>query len=309
MSEDLSTETSAAPDSVSDSESVSPPNPDVEVSDTESDAAEPVAVEPTPDPAEQRRARTLAIAARERTKSLRALEEAKATRAEADRIMAEARKIQERGEKMARIFEAEDPIAAMRDAGLDPEKTIYGLNDLVLTNGTPEARARQLEAKLAAIEARDAQREQEAARYREEQQRHHVVSAFQQSIAQRVEAAKDKYVGIANMDPRERDTRVIDLARQYINATGNEPTAEIIADGLEYYLRVEYDKLRGFYESNPVTPSSAAGDGRRDPAPGTPKLTSKLASTIATPPRIKSEDEEREEWAAEIRAARANGAR
>jgi len=308
MSEDLSTET-ATPESAPEPEPVTPPDTGADDSEAESVAAEPAEPEPTPDPAEQRRSRALAIAARERTKALRSLEEAKATRAEADRIMAEARKIQERGERMARIFESEDPIAAMREVGIDPEKTIFGLNDRVLSQGTPEAKLAAYERKLAAIEARDAQREAELQRHREETQRHHVVSAFQQSIAQRVESAKDKYVGIANMDPRERDTRVIDLARQYINATGNEPTAEIIADGLEYYLRVEYDKLRGFYESNPVVPSSAAGDGRRDSAPGTPKLTSKLAGTIATPPRVKSEEEEREEWAAEIRAARANGAR
>lgn len=306
MSEDLSTTETATPESAPEPEPVTPPDTGADDSEAESVAAEP---EPAPDPAEQRRSRALAIAARERTKALRSLEEAKATRAEADRIMAEARKIQERGERMARIFEADDPIAAMHEAGIDPEKTIYALNDRVLSQGTPEARAKQLEAKLAAIEAREAQREAELQRHREETQRHHVVAAFQHSIVQRVEAAKDKYIGIANMDPRERDTRVIDLARQYINATGNEPTPEIIADGLEYYLRVEYDKLRGFYESNPVVPSIAAGDGRRDPAPGTPKLTAKLAGQIATPPRAKSEEEEREEWAAEIRAARANAAR
>lgn len=295
-----------ATESAAEPETVTPPDTVVEDSEAESVAAEP---EPAPDPAEQRRSRALAIAARERTKALRSLEEAKATRAEADRIMAEARKIQERGERMARIFESDDPIAAMREAGIDPEKTIYGLNDRVLSQGTPEAKLAAYEKKMAAFEAREAAREAELQRHREETQRHHVVSAFQNGIAQHVQSAKDKYVGIANMDSAERDKRVVDLARQYIQATGQEPTYEIIADGLEYYLRVEYDKLRGFYESNPVVPSSAAGDGRRDTAPGTPKLTTKLAGTIATPPRVKSEEEEREEWAAEIRAARANGAR
>lgn len=300
-------ETVEAPvtDSAPEPETVTPP--DTVVEDSE---AEPVAVEPAavPDPAEQRRSRALAIAARERTKALRSLEEAKATRAEADRIMAEARKIQERGERLTRIFESDDPISAMREAGIDPEKTIYGLNDKVLSQGTPEAKLAAYERKLAALEAKTAEREAELIRAREEQAQARAVSQFSAEFAATVESGKEKYPAVAKLRPEVRERRMWELANAYYVKTREQPTHEMLADGLEYLIRTEYDEYRGLF-SSPDTPSSAAGDGRRDTAPGTPKLTSKLAGTIATPPRVKSEDEEREEWAAEIRAARANGAR
>ena len=301
-------ETVEAPvtESAPEPETVTPTDTVVEDSEAESVAAEP---EPAPDPAEQRRSRALAIAARERTKALRALEEAKAQRSEAERIMAEARKIQERGERMARIFEADDPIAAMREAGIDPEKTIYSLNDKVLSQGTPEAKAKALEAKLAAFEAREAQREEEARRFREEQAQARAVSQFTTEFNSVVESAKDKYAAVAKLRPEVRERRMWELANAYYVKTREQPTHEMLADGLEYLIRTEYDEYRGlFAQDNPVTPSSA-GDGRRDSAPGTPKLTAKLAGTIATPSRNRSEDEEREEWAAELRAAKANAAR
>lgn len=284
-----------------------PPTPPDGAEETPSEPSEAEPVAAAPNPAEERRARALAMVARKEAKIF-------AQRAESDRILAEAKQLRADAESKAAaiksILDMDDPIEGIRALGLDPEKYIFGLNERILARGTPEAKQTATERRIQELEAKLAEKEKTETQQRAEAEQQRACSIVEEQFAAAVESVKDKYPAIAKMNPQVRASRMWELANAYVSKTGQVPTYEMLADGLEYTLRSEYDQMRALFEHS-VSESARAGDGLQESKPKSPKLSSVLATGAApqTPKPPMTEDEWREQFARDFEKLRANAQR
>jgi hypothetical protein len=207
-----------------------------------------------------------------------------------------------------------DPVAAVREAGWDPEEFILSL----AKHGTPEHQAdmkrRQEQDRLAQLEAwRDQQAqqlEQQKRAWQEQQITQHRQGVEQQFLSL---AMSDKAPNLADMYKGREATLIAEgdyVAQQYRQLTGKEASLEDIVEYLEEQVS---ERLNGWY-----TKKSGAGAQQRTQEAGSQKTPSGGQATggrtlrgsdsgerrsLSKPIEDLDDDERREAAKAAVRAA------
>lgn len=252
---------------------------------------------------------SLSAVIRAREKANRIRREAEAHRAQLDRERAALEAQRRELERYSKAAQAQSPAEALRALGLDPRAV---LEDTAL-EGTPEHTVRQLQARLeqqerALQEYQRAQQEAVAQRARAD---------AEQTFA-KVAADEERFPYLAaraSTHPQLVMRQAYELQTAYHAKTGQYPTLEMIAEGLD---AIEQEGYRAIYERQARRGTSTAAAPATAPAadkrPRTPTKTLSSARSgersVAEPdPRALTRDERARIATEKLRRARSTGAR
>lgn len=217
---------------------------------------DPPATSGDPAPADEPEERVSAVV-RAREKANRIRREAEAERQRLEMQRAELDRERRELERYAKAAKAQSPAEALRAMGLDPRAV---LEDTAL-EGTPEHTIRQLQARLE-------QQERALQEYQRSQQealdRRHRAEAEQtfQTVAQNEE--RFPYLAArAATHPELVKRQAYELQSAYFAKTGQYPTLEMIAEGLD---AIEEQGYRAITERQARRGTSTAAPTGRDPA-------------------------------------------
>lgn len=222
------------------------------------------------------------IRAREKAQRIRREAEAQRRELEGERARLEARRREL--ERFERAAQAKSPAEALRAMGLEPRAV---LEDAAL-EGTPEHELRQMRARL---EAQERQWEEYQRSQQQAAQRAAVVEAEEKFTKIASDEERFPYLAArAQLHPALVKRQAYALQEAYFEKTGQYPTIEMIADGLDHLERESY---RAIHEREARRGTSTSRDSGQAPAADKRRAPSKTLSSQRSGERSVAEPDPR----------------